>query len=312
MVMSLAMKNHIIPITTVIVCILLLQLACGLSSPTPVPATPTLNIPAPTDTLEPTPTLTLLPALPTAQMPVSRLYSVALRKPGETANMRSAPGETNPVIGSLSTSFGPVYGTGNLAAVNNQQWIEIKYSGSTTGWVSGLYLTETVSKGAFCSDSRITTLLSQFKTVLNTQDGDLFASLVSPTRGLTVRLFTNGNWASYSPAQVSWLFKTDYQFDWGKAPGSGLEVSSSFPQKIEPLLSKVVNADHQTACNQVLVGGASYPAVWPEFYAAFNYVSLYRPGAVGDELNWRTWLVGFEYVNGQPYIMTLVHYAWEL
>ncbi|MGA9398984.1 MAG: SH3 domain-containing protein [Anaerolineaceae bacterium] len=305
------MKKQFISITTVIVCLLLLQLACGLSSPTPLPATPTLQPPAPTDTPQPTPTLTLLPALPTTEPPRHRQYSVALRKPGETANIRSAPGETNPVIGSLSTAFGPVYGTGSLATVNNQQWIEITFSGSKTGWVSGLYLTEAVSSGAFCADSRVAELLTQLKTVLWDQDGELFASLVSPTRGLTVRLLTGGNWASYTPEQVSWLLRSSYQFNWGKAPGSGLDVVGSFPQKIEQPLTEVVNSDYQTACNQVLVGGASYPAVWPDFYAAFNYVSLYRPGAAGDELNWRTWLVGFEYVNGQPYIMTLVTYAWE-
>jgi hypothetical protein len=28
-------------------------------------------------------------------------------------------------------------------------------------------------------------------------------------------------------------------------------------------------------------------------------------------LGWHTFLIGFEYVNGEPYVMSLVHYAWE-
>jgi hypothetical protein len=309
--MRFAMKKHYIPISVTVISLLMLQLACSLGSPAPIPATPTSELPLPSDTPQPTPTLTLSPVLPTAELPVSRLFSVAMRMPGETANVRSAPGQNSPVIGTLKFGDSLISGTGGTAEADNLHWIEIAWAQNVNGWVSSLFLTEYVPSATFCKDSRVTTLLSQFKTALNNRDGDLFAGLVSPTRGLSVRLITNGNWANYTTEQVSWLFKTSYSFHWGIAPGSGLDENGSFPQKIEPLLTEVVNSDYQQACNQVLLGGASYPATWPEFYAAFNFFSLYRPGAVGDELNWRTWLAGFEYVDGEPYLMALVHYAWE-
>jgi hypothetical protein len=43
-----------------------------------------------------------------------------------------------------------------------------------------------------------------------------------------------------------------------------------------------------------------------------NYEALYRAAPAGDEMNWRTWVVGFDYVGGVPYIASVVQYAWEI
>ena len=103
-------------------------------------------------TAEPTvqPTDTLTPLLPTTQQPVSRLYSVALLLPGQTANIRSAPGQDKPIIGSLSFNSGMISSTGNTAEADGLHWIEIAYAQNKTGWVSSLYLTEYIPSQTFC------------------------------------------------------------------------------------------------------------------------------------------------------------------
>jgi hypothetical protein len=301
-------RNAAIP---ALIILLLASLACSLGQTAPTPQ-PTLEATtAPSDTPQPTPTETLIPVLPTANLPVSRLYGVALLYPGQYANIRSAPGQNAPIIGSLSYHSGMLSSTGNTAEADNLHWIEIAYAQNKTGWVSSLYLTEYVPQGAFCGDERIPALIGKLKNALLDKDGDAFAALVSPTRGLSVRLIREGNWASYSPEQVSWLFKSSYAFNWGKSPASGLDVNGSFMERVYPFLGSVFGSDYVLACNQILLEDVNYQAGWPEVYAAFNYYSVHLPLPDDTELGWRTFLVGFEYVEGEPYLMTLVHFDWE-
>jgi hypothetical protein len=294
-----------------VVIIILSILACSLGqTATTLQATlePTL---APSNTPESTPTGTLSPVLPTTQGPVSRMYSVALLTPGHTANIRSAPGQDTPIIGSLTYDSGLISGTGNTAEADGLHWIEIAYAQNTDAWVSSLYLTEYVPSGTFCSDERVTNVLENLRGAVITKDGELFKSAVSPTRGLSVRLLTNGNWANYTPEQVSWLFKSSYVYDWGLGAGSGLPVTGSFMDEVYPFLLRALDTESRYACNQVLVGGTTYTATWPDYYRNFNYYSAYMPLPDDSELGWHTFLIGFEYVNGQPYVINLVHYAWE-
>ena len=301
-----------IRIVTVLLVLLVSMLACTFSQPTPAQP-PTLEPTVAQPTAEPTiqPTDTLSPVLPTTQQPVSRMYSVALLTPGHTANIRSAPGQDNPIIDALKYDSGMISGTGNTAEADGLHWIEIAWAQSTTAWVSTLYLTEYVPKDAFCGDQKVLDLIENFRDAVITKNGDLFKSVVSPTRGLTVRLLTNGNWASYTPEQVSWLFKSSYAFNWGKAAGSGLEVNGSFMDEVYTFLLRSLDSESRYACNKVDAEGASYPMLWPDYYTAFNFYSVRSPVIPEEELGWHTFLIGFEYVDGEPYLMSLVHFAWE-
>ncbi len=299
------------PVIIPMVIILLSMLACATGTPTAAPPTIiTVVVPA-TEAPLPTPTETMVANLPTSQPPVSRLYSVALLLPGQTANIRSAPGQDTPVIGTLKFTDGFISGTSNTAEADGLHWIEIVYAQNTNGWVSSLYLTEYVPSTTFCSDERVTDTLENLRGAVITKDGELFKSLVSPTRGLSVRLLTNGNWANYTPEQVSWLFKSSYVYDWGLGAGSGLPVEGSFMDEVYPFLLRALDTESRYACNQVLVEETNYPALWPDYYEAFNFYSALSPLPDDSELGWHTFLIGFEYVDGVPYIINLVHYAWE-
>jgi hypothetical protein len=66
---------------------------------------------------------------------------------------------------------------------------------------------------------------------------------------------------------------------------------------------EVVNAPNmETYCdNLTKVFPLSTP--WP--YPNIRYYNLYKP-ASGQTFDFRTWLIGFEYINNQPYLHSMV------
>jgi hypothetical protein len=47
-------------------------------------------------------------------------------------------------------------------------------------------------------------------------------------------------------------------------------------------------------------------------YDNVNFYTVYKPGT--DQyggLDWRAWTVGVEYIEGKPYLFSLIHYQWE-
>jgi hypothetical protein len=161
----------------------------------------------------------------------------------------------------------------------------------------------------FCADPQVTTLIGNFKSALQTSNGVLFASLVSSIHGMDVRLYRNGPVISYDQQHAQLLLDSTDNVDWGAAP-SGLETKGSFQEVIVPALLKVFNKDYMLDCNQIQIGGAPYKAAWP--YAGVDFYSVYFPGSTADNnLDWRTWLIGMEYVKGQPYLTALVQFFWE-
>ena len=81
--------------------------------------------------------------------------------------------------------------------------------------------------------------------------------------------------------------------------------------EVYPLLLRSLDTESRYACNQVLVEETNYPALWPDYYQAFYFYSALSPLPDDSELGWHTFLIGFEYVDGVPYVINLVHYAWE-
>ena len=167
-----------------------------------------------------------------------------------------------------------------------------------------------VPSATFCADAQATTLINNFKTALQTSNGKMLASLVSPAHGMEARLYRNGTVVTYDQQHAKFLFETTFVVDWGPAPASGQETKGSFHETIIPALLAVFTQNYTLTCNQVQVGGASYKATWP--YPGINFYSVYYPGtqANGNQ-DWRTWLLGMQYVNGQPYLYAIMPFQWE-
>jgi hypothetical protein len=172
------------------------------------------------------------------------------------------------------------------------------------------FRTMQAAPGDFCADLESPRLISGLKTALQREDGEALASLVSPVHGTDVRLFRNGSIVNYDQEKAKFLFVSTSVVDWGAAPGSGLETKGSFHDLIVPALMDVLNKNYSLTCNQVQVGGTTYAASWP--YAGINFYSVYDPGTRANEnLDWQTWLVGMQYVNGKPYLYVIMQFQWE-
>ncbi len=290
----------------------------------PATYTPTIS---PTVTLTPIPptaaptqpaTLTNTPIPPTVANPtltppssLMGLYAVVLVPYNDVLNVRQSPGADQPAVGTLPYNATGIALTGNTTTIGVEEWVEIYRPEGSLGWVNAHYLTEYVPTANFCGDNRVLTLLDNLTAALSTENGELYASLVSPVHGLNVYLYRFGNIANYTPDEAKWVFTSTYVMDWGKHPASGQDVKGAFRDIVLPNLLDVLLADYTKTCDQLPNVGIFAEHSWPYEYAAVNYYGLYRPGTPGVELDWRVWLAGIEYVDGQPYLFTLIHFEWE-
>jgi hypothetical protein len=174
---------------------------------------------------------------------------------------------------------------------------------------SSIPITQALSNN-FCSDAQATGLIDSFKSALQTSNGTLFASLVSPVHGLDARLYRTGRVVNYDREHARFLFDTTYPVNWGIAPGSGLDTTGSFHDLLVPALLDVFNKQYTLTCNQIQIGGATYQAAWP--YTGINFYSIYYPGSQDNgSLDWHTWLLGMTYTNGNPYLYAIMQFQWE-
>jgi hypothetical protein len=126
---------------------------------------------------------------------------------------------------------------------------------------------------------------------------------------MDVRYLRYGTVVNYDQEHAKFLFETTFEVDWGSEPGSGAERTGSFHDVIVPDLKKVLDQSYTLHCNELKYGGASYEVRWP--YEK-GFYSVYFPGtAANGNMDWRTWVVGIEYVNGKPYIYALEQFFWE-
>ncbi len=166
-----------------------------------------------------------------------------------------------------------------------------------------------VPSATFCADPQVTTTIDSFKTALQTSNGPLLAALVSPLRGMEVRYYRDGRTVVYDQPHAEFLFDSTFEVNWGDAPGSGLPTTGAFHEVVAPDLLKLFNAPYTLTCDQLQVGGTTYQATWP--YEG-NYYSVYYGGTQANgNLDWMTWVLGFEYVSGRPYLFALMPFRWE-
>ena len=302
-------------------------------SPTPLLVSPTTS--APTITV-PTPTVslpTVTPGAPTpstssAPMPTtgsaprpttggigpgvpSGPYGVILVAPGDVLNVRTGPGAGYTISGSFAVTATNVMRTGPSTTADGDLWVQVQNPGGGSGWVNAKYLTEYVAPATFCADGRVNTLLVNFGNALKTSNGETLAALVSPAHGMTVYLWRYGIAHTFKQNDARWVFDSTYEHNWGAAPASGLDTIGAFHEKVLPFLQEVFNANYSLTCNSLGTAAQYGFNPWPVEYANVNYYTVYKPGTPGVDLDFRYWLVGVEFVQGQPYVFAVIHFAWE-
>jgi photosystem II stability/assembly factor-like uncharacterized protein len=164
-----------------------------------------------------------------------------------------------------------------------------------------------ISHDDFCADTRVPALIEQLKGSVNQSDGDMFAGLVSPLHGVDIRLWAYSTAVNFNATGARSIFTGTDSINWGGGP-SGTPDVGTFKDIIQPKLMDVLNAPNmETYCDNLT---KVYPLANPWPYPDYRYYNLYKP-ASDLFFDFRTWLVGIEYVNGQPYISALVTIVWE-
>ncbi|MGD8404827.1 MAG: SH3 domain-containing protein [Anaerolineales bacterium] len=309
---------------------LLLILALGactqsVAEETPQPPsatqTPTLFIGSPLPTLEtpmagetavpvPLPSFTHL-GQPTPSG-ASNLYAVINVFPDDTLNIRSGPGVGNEVVGTLQYDQSGLTRTGKSSSVGEDTWVEIQNPSGGTGWVNADFLTEYVAPASFCADARVNTLIDNLESAVLAPNDDILASLIHSLHGLDVRLWRYGTVANYTQEEASWVLESEYEVNWGPAPGSGQETLGSFSDAVLPKLQEVFSAVYNLHCNDTLDLATFSVEPWPPEYTNINFYTVYKPGTEEyGGLDWQAWIVGIEYVGGKPFLFSLIHYQWE-
>ncbi|WP_376791765.1 SH3 domain-containing protein [Thermoflexus sp.] len=279
----------------------LLLSACqigGLPIPPTSTALPTPSQQAPTATVTPTP------------MALQRPFAVVLVQPNDQLNVRAGPGPDQPILATLPSNASGLLLTGREQTVQGARWVEVRLPDGRIGWVNAMFLTQEVSPQAFCADPQGAALLDRLESAIRERNGQALAALISPIHGLRIHVNRLSDPVLIRPDQAVTLFTDETPIHWGVHPASAMEIVGPFRQAVLPDLLDVIDRPHERQCG-LLVPPVTYQPAWPEAYRAFNFYSLHRPGTPGNELDWRTWVVGVAYVDGRPYVAVLMQFFWE-
>ena len=263
-----------------------------------------------TATLTPTsvtPTVTTAPIQVQANGP----YAVINVAKESVLVVHEAPSKDSARVIALKYNDTGLMRTGRSEQQGETLWWELAMPEGKTGWVNSSFLTEAVPLGTFCADGRIQSLLASLKKAYNESDGTLYSSLISPRHGLSLTYLHTGRTANYNPEEAKFVFASSYVVNWGMHPASGMDILGTFHETVLPYLTEVLNTPYTMTCNAPGPGATNYTMVWPESYENIRYMALYKAGTPGIEMDWRVWLIGFEYIDSKPYLFSMIHFFWE-
>ena len=226
--------------------------------------------------------------------------------------VRQPAGITSSEVASLPADQRGIGVTGQSTLLGSSTWLEIFLPEGGSGWVNGYNLTEDVPAEAFCQDPRPVDLANRFILALQSESGVGLAQLASPKRGLIIRHDWWNPEVINEPGSLSHLFQDAAEQDWGINRDSGLSITGTFRDVILPQLMDVFSAAASFSCNRIATGNTGEEVSWPAEYTNLNFISFHRAPPSPSSLNWRTWALGIEYVDGYPYLAVLVQYRGEI
>jgi len=230
----------------------------------------------------------------------------------ENLVLRQPAGLSGAVVRELPYNARNLETTGQHTWLGSSEWSEIRLEQGVLGWAPAWNLTEDVPPSAFCEDARIDTIRRQLITALSTQDGDAFSALINPERGLVIRYQWYMDELVLPADQMTTEFDNGQQRVWGALADSGIELQGAFSEIVLPKLLDVLQNPHQVACNQLLLGESPKDLSWPSEFENINYLALHRSAPEGGNVfDWRTWILGIEYVDGEPTIGLLLQFSTE-
>jgi hypothetical protein len=226
--------------------------------------------------------------------------------------VREPAGTQGAVVDSLRREQRGIRLTGRTTKLGSSDWVEIVRPSGGTGWVNAWNLTPDVSAAEFCADGRVTDLIARLRAAVAAEDGQALTELISPRHGLVIRLDWWNPEVVYSRELVPQLFRSLGPVDWGTEKGSGASIQGPFSVVLLPALQAGLGEAGELRCNALASGETAQPPQWPGEYANLNFYSIYIPASPVARFSWRTWAVGFEYVDGVPFVTILVLYRGEI
>jgi hypothetical protein len=234
-------------------------------------------------------------------------YAVVNVAENDVLNIRAGAGISQPLLGFFASDATDIYRTGATTSADGAVWVEVRRADGLVGWVNSFYLTEYVTHEAFCADSRIPPLLAQLKQSLNQSDGALLSPMVSPVHGVTMHLWAYGPGVNFTQMTAANIYTSPTVYNWGGGP-SGISDIGTFDSVVKPKYLDALNAPNiETYCDSL---DKVFPLSRPWPYRNIRFYNLYKP-ASNQSLDFRTLLIGVEYVNGQPYLHSIVTIIWE-
>lgn len=254
-------------------------------------------------------TVTQPTAISSGQVP----YAVAWVGDGGPLAVRQPAGITSMAVAALAADQRGLTTTGKTTQMGSSTWVEINLPEGGKGWIREWNLTEDVPSSAFCGDARVADLANQFIIAVKERDGTKLSAIVSPKRGLIIRHDWWNPEVNIGYSSVSGFFLDPTPITWGINRDSELVIDGTIREVILPQLEDVFAIAPELTCNALGAGSTARDATWPSDYSNLNYISFYRAAPdPGSQLNWRTWALGFEYLNGQPYLTLLIQYRGEI
>ena len=285
-----------------------LSLLAGACRPSLVElATPTGGPPEP-PTTEPA----AATAVPLATIQASPEFAYAVVWAQGNLEVRQPAGISSMAVASLPADQRGLGVSGAITLLGSSTWVEIFLPEGGSGWVNGWNLTEDVPAQDFCADPRPVDLANRFILALQNKDGVQLAQLASPKRGLIFRYDWWNPEVVFELGELTRFFDDPKVLNWGVNRDSGLAIEGSFGQVVLPQLEDVFTVAPAFSCNSLPAGNTAQEVVWPPEYENLNYIAFHRAAPAASSLNWRTWALGIEYVNGQPYLAVLVQYRGEI
>jgi hypothetical protein len=240
-------------------------------------------------------------------------YAVVRVPRGESLVIRQPAGQSGTEVGFLDWNAKQLRVTGNRTLLGSSLWLEVEFGVDGLGWVNSLNITESISANDFCGDQRVIDLLNSLRSAVENADDNRLAQLLNENRGLAFRL----NW--YSPEirftidDVTNLHSLQDDIEWGTLSDSGITVIGTFKDVMLPKLEDVFLQSPEATCNALKYGSTAGEILWPEELTNMKFYGIYRDSeSNGNEFDWRSWAVGIEYADGNPYIAVLIHYSSEL
>lgn len=282
------------------------------TAPLPLNPTETTPVPSPTFAQVETPTLA---HTPTPVAAFASTVSVVFVPDQQSVAVHTRPGGNAEVIDYLEANQTNIPISGNYQVEDGRMWVEIQLPQGSIGWVDAQYITSAYPVDQFCSHPQVQGLTASILDIFYQKDGERLAEVVSPIHGLRVRThWSNAEVFLGGRQEISNLFTDPNVYIFGMDKLSQVPLQGTFSEFVYPLLLDVREGGIET-CNTLEQGLAADWVngfiQWPFEYANLNYLARFRPAPAEDELNWRMWAFGIEWINQQLFLTVMVHYQWD-